>query len=164
MRHHRRAIKLAGLLAAASSSMIIVGCTSSTAPHEYEKAMTDAREARIVAISGLESGEHTDDLEFLVKEQKEIRLAADELDSLEPPKDVKDAHEANVDGLYSLAKLLGKLADCARVSAKDTSKGQACRLTIGQEQLDEVTNNFDTADSVYKSEGYSLTPENKQAD
>jgi hypothetical protein len=141
-------VVLAGAVAAA--------CGGAMPRAQYERELGKIHDKRNQAVGQLNSAE-PDDVQFFVDTQRDMQLAAQDLDRIRPPGDLKQAHKAYVESLYGLAQVLGRLADCARLGKRDEQAARDCRRKIDQSLLDEEQNDFDEAYTIYREQGFKLS-------
>lgn len=144
----------AGALVVVTAVLIAPGC-GGLEPGQYERELVKIHDRRIESVGKLGSAD-TGDVKFYAGQQKQMQLAADDLDRIQPPGEVRKAHDTYVDSLYGLARVMGKLADCARLQQRSELRARACRAAIEQSLLDEVQNDFFEAYTILRHEGYDL--------
>lgn len=151
MLHPRRSRWRVALLLACAS-LTVAGCAARQSKEQYQERLEAAggvRQQVSVRVNGDQLSSQGDYEEAV----RSLREAADELDSDLPPRNVQAAHDAMVQGLEGLADLLELLATC---EGRTDQERRACRQDISQEVFDEVRNDFDEANTIYREEGFSL--------
>lgn len=148
-------VATAALVALVTAAASLSGCAERLGKPEYEEQLVKLSAERAKVLEELPA-HGTGDVKFYADAQKRVQLLAEDLDAIEPPADVQQAHDVYVDSLYGLARVLGKLADCARQQQRDAAGADECRTSIEQADLDEVQNDFDEAEAIYRHEGYKL--------
>lgn len=148
-----RPLVLALLLAAAAWAL--GGCTDRQSKHQYEAQLEDVYYVRETVLGDLATV-GLDDVTSLAKAQRRIEQVAQDMDSTVPPADVQQAHDAYVESLRGMSRMLGQLADCARLAHTNQQQGVECRKRIEDAELDEIENDFNEADTIYRARGYKL--------
>jgi hypothetical protein len=131
------------------------GCAERMTKSRYEEEVGKLMAERTKILNELPTHDGTD-VQYFARSQESIQQGASDLDRLQPPKEAEQAHEMHVEGMRGLARLLGKLADCARLAQRDAGAGRTCRDEINQLELDEVRNDFFEADTIYEEHGYKF--------
>lgn len=152
---------LALAVALAAGAALLAGCADRQSRREYERQLGDVYWVRQGALGEVTTA-GLEDPETLAKAQRTIRQAAADMDATSPPAEVQQAHDAYVESLRGLSAMLGKLADCARLGRRDPDAGTRCRREIEDSDLDEVQNDFDEADTIFRTKGYKLPASSSQ--
>jgi hypothetical protein len=142
-------------------ALVLVGCAERQSRTQYEQTVKHARTARIGVLEEM-GRRKPDDEAFFKQSQERMRTAAQDLAAVSPPSDVQSAHDTHVDGLKGLAKILGEFAICARIQMKDAGEGSACRKRIDSLEIDEVRNDLEEADTIYRQKGYDIGKDGDQ--
>lgn len=130
-------------------------CAERQSEDQYQQNLTKLYAERQQVLRELPE-QHDADVAFFADAQKRISTAASDLAAIQPPKHVQQAHDRHVEGLRGLSRLLGQLADCARLEQASPGGGRTCREQIDQADLDEVRNDLDEADTIYREQGFKL--------
>ena len=149
----RRALALALLLLV--GSFALSGCAERLSKQQYERQIVKINKQRTQVVQQLPSS-GTDDVQYFDKAQKEMTRSAEDLDAIQPPNDVQEAHDAYVKSLFGLARLMSQFADCARLEQRDREGSQACRREIQQRSIDDVHNDLVEAYTIYMQQGYEI--------
>lgn len=146
---------VAAVIAVLIATALLGGCTNRESSDAYEERIAKIYTLRTATISGLASASQTD-VDQYAEAQRKISQAAEQLEAVDPPRDVQQAHDRYVEALYGLSKLLANLADCGRAESGGDDAARACRRKLSGERIDEVRNDFAEADTIYRHEGYKL--------
>ena len=134
----------------------LAGCTARQSRDQYGERLEQALATRAEVTGQMEREDLRSATEY-ARASHEVTASLEELDADPPPRGLGAAHERMVTGLEGLAALLARLGRCeslARASAQDR---RACRQSIDQQVYDEIRNDFDEADTIYRQEGFSLS-------
>lgn len=115
---------------------LLAGCGGGPSKAEYEKEVRRIGDDVEKEIDKLDSGAPTP--ETLDTATDSIEQAADEIEDVEPPKEVEDLHEDLVQALRDTAELLGRLGPLMEQATKDPE-------SLGEEQraeMEKVTADF----------------------
>lgn len=134
---------------------MLAGCTARQSQDQYEERLEQAIAVRQNVSSQLES-QQLGDAKAYEQASGEVLSALDELDADPPPRNLQDAHESMVNGMEGLATLLDRLGRCESLAQASEQDRRACRQSIGQDVYDEIRNDFDEANTIYREEGLSL--------
>lgn len=147
--------RVARLVALAAVALIVAGCAERQSKSQYEDALVRLHAGQGQVINELKERDVAD-VEWFDDAQQRMRRAADDLEAIQPPKQVEAAHRRHLEGLRGLARLLGRLGDCARLASRDRQAGESCRSNIDQLEIDEVRNDLAEADAIYEAEGFRV--------
>lgn len=148
----RRLLAVAVSLALLGS---LTGCAGRMSKARYQEEVGKLSVERKGVVTELPSHDSSD-VRWFANAQETTHRGASDLDRLQPPKEVEGAHDKHVEATRGLSRLLGKLADCARLQQRDAAAGRACRAGVDQLELDEVRNDFQEADVIYEEHGYTF--------
>lgn len=143
------------LLPLAFACVLASGCTARQSRTEYEDRLKQALEVRQQVVGKLDGHQLTTQAQY-DDAAKLVNASLDELDSDPPPRDARDGHDSMVAGMEGLASLLGRLGRCEGLGAVSDQDQRACRQGISQDVYDEIRNDFSEANTIYRSEGFSL--------
>lgn len=134
---------------------VISGCVQRESKDEYKLDAKKVYDQRLASVQSLNSIDRADAASFRAS-AKQIRKAANELESIAPPGEVQVAHTLYVRSLREYAKVLDLFAGCARIYATDSGRGMECRRNIPQGLVDDTENDYANAISIYKEKGYTF--------
>jgi hypothetical protein len=152
MRHER---SLAASLAAAAVLVGGGGCGGGDrlSKAEYEEKMQEVGASLERSFEAI--GDNPDSLdqlsEALGKSQDELREAADELEDVEPPENVEDAHDDVVDGLRGVADQFGEL-----VEATEEGDPEEIEQFMKDFEDSDAAKKLQSATEEIKSKGYKI--------
>lgn len=146
-------LPLVALLAVASG--VGVGCAERQSEGQYEDTIKTMHTERTMILRQL-TPERSRDLTWLSTSQGKVEGMGRDLEAIQPPAVIESAHDRHVEGLDGLARILSRLADCARLEKRERARGEECRGKINQLELDEVRNDLDEADTIYREHGLKL--------
>jgi hypothetical protein len=140
---------------AAVLAAISAGC-GEMSKADYEKeilAITDDVQ-REAGTAGREIGSHTASEEDTRKSREALEDAAAKLEDIDPPSDVKGAHEDLTEGVKGVAKMLGRVERDGDELRKDPK--------LATEMVEEFTGEdspmkrIEDAEKAYKQAGYTV--------
>jgi hypothetical protein len=134
---------------------VLAGCAERQSKEQYGENVKELYSLRTQQIAQLPTAA-TGDVQLYADSQEKLRVAANELDSIDPPKELQQAHDRHVEGLRGLSRVFGELADCARLEQREPQRSVECRHKIEREVLDEVENDLAEADTIYRHAGYEV--------
>jgi hypothetical protein len=143
------------LMLVAVIAMVGSGCAERQSKEQYGEQVEKLYVMRSQYVQNL-SNTDSDDVSYYAKAQAKLRSAASDLESISPPKELEQAHDRHVEGLRGLSQVFGKLADCGRAEQRTPGAAAQCRRKIEQSDLDEVQNDLDEADAIYREAGYKV--------
>lgn len=144
------------MLRVAILAMILVvsaGCTQRQSQDQYQELLTSANTARRAALGDAARDSSAHDLRAAATR---VATIAQQLEDLNPPSNVQQAHTRYVESLQGLRDVLNRLADCADMQVEDASQALECRATINHRALEEIDNDFDEADAIFTHAGYTM--------
>jgi hypothetical protein len=129
------------------------GCLQREGKDQYTKRLRGV-DRKVQEIRTKLPTAEDDDVDYYDQSRRDLRELADGLDEVGPPSDVDDAQAVYVRALRGLSRLMGELADCARLEREQRGQGANCRRDVEQSSLDQVTNDLNQADAMYRESGY----------
>ena len=135
--------------------LLCTGCTPRQSKDQYQERLSNAVAVRNDVSNGLTRHQYSSGAEY-TQAMKRVVDASDELSSDQPPRGLGDAHEQMVAGMEGLQVLLSRLGRCADLESTSHQDARACRQSISQDVYDEIRNDFEEADTIYRQDGLSL--------
>jgi hypothetical protein len=139
----------------AVACFVAAGCTARQSQEQYEERLDGALGTRD-EVSGMLSGGGERTPEAFDAASDKVSIALDELDADPPPGNLQPAHDRMVEAMEALAVLLDRLGRCEALTAASEQDARACRQSIGQDVYDDIRNDFNEANTIYRQEGLSL--------
>lgn len=133
------------------SVIFVTACgDEKTTKAEYQKQVNKVMNS--VKTEDFSSG----DPEAAKRGAKQIEDAADDLDDITPPDDVKDLHEDFVDEVRELGKIMGKTAPILAAAKRDpaTAADKLRELASLQQDSNEVLSDLAKTIDGFKKQGY----------
>jgi hypothetical protein len=146
-------LRTVALLVAAC--FIATACTARQSQAQYEERLERALDARDETSDMLSGGGERTPETFDAASDK-VSSALDELDADPPPRNLQPAHDRMVEAMEALAILLDRLGRCEALKRASDQDARACRQSIGQDVYDDIRNDFNEANTIYRQEGLSL--------
>lgn len=141
------------LLLAAMAMVVAAGCGESETltQSEYEAEVREINEASYERLSQLAKGAELPSEEDLKLVADELNTAADELDDLNPPLSVIEAHEAWVNGLRDAADAVDDARD--KLTSDDRSEQLKAYQQLGESLASEQ---LQAAREAFAEAGYDI--------
>ncbi|MCW2927711.1 MAG: hypothetical protein JWM86_1679 [Thermoleophilia bacterium] len=131
------------------------GCTARQSREQYDERLAMAAKVRDEVTEGLDSERiHTEPQ--LREAAAKLDAAVDELDADPPPRAAQAAHERMVAGLEGMSALVLQLGRCASLESAARDEARACRRAIEPSVYDDIRNDFDEANTIYREKGFTL--------
>jgi hypothetical protein len=137
------------------AGVVGAGCAQRVSHDDYQQRITGS-DAKVRLVLRELADTDADDVKWHSRTQREVRGLADDLGDTTPPEDAEAAHDAWVDGLSGLARVLSKLSDCARAESTRAGTAKPCRAKITGEELDAVDNDLAQARTLFRAAGYKV--------
>lgn len=119
----------AALVAIMALTLFVAGC-GETSKADYEQQIQKIGKTVNEDLDKLDSG--TPDEKQINAAVKSLEQAADDIEAVDPPSEVKSLHEDLVTTLNDTADLLSQMAPIMKIAATDPTK-------LGQKDIDKMT-------------------------
>jgi len=145
------------MAAALISAALLAGCGGPT-KSEYQKEMKKISVKAEKDIDKLTSGSQPS-AKDIEQAQKTLDQAADDVDDITPPSDVKDLHNDLVKVLHDTADLMGELGPIMELSQKDPSKvteAEIKKMNSVTDKFGKIQKEMTRITKAYKKKNYNI--------
>lgn len=131
------------------------GCVQRQSSSQYQHELSTS-DRHVVKVQRELDSRSVRDVAWLERQQRIVRSHADRMESIQPPRDARQAHRTYVRGISDLSGVLAQFADCGRAEQQHAGDGARCRAKLSARELERIDNDLAESRVIFANAGYRV--------